>query len=402
MDDFNGVGLPTDSTLDTVLTGLRFEAMDNFLRTFAFRPDDKLVFLADRKLDPRVIHAICGVARSRGIKPWVIMSDTSQHTEVPMEFRPIVEQATFVVSSWFCSIIDPFCIEQRAKGQRWVKITYFRNLDLLDTDQARFPIDLVGEIIRQTAAQYPESGDFDLHFSCARGTDLTIEFSADMRQNLLASARWRGKMTANEPGCYVHYLPTHGPNLYDRTSVDNDDSVEVSLNGTVVPFWAVGFATPFDETIKVHFEDDRVTGVDGNSEEAAILRDMLIGGQIIELGLRLQPESAAPHGLPRRVEFTRRIALRHRPRETLRLYPPCDAGMGGTAGAHGSDQLRHDGHRRQRNPDRSGFPHRLARAVRRRHGEAIRRPGGFAEKLAGVISAGCSAYRRSASFPRRF
>ena len=291
MDDFNGVGLPTDSTLDTVLTGLRFEAMDNFLRTFAFRPDDKLVFLADRKLDPRVIHAICGVARSRGIKPWVIMSDTSQHTEVPMEFRPIVEQATFVVSSWFCSIIDPFCIEQRAKGQRWVKITYFRNLDLLDTDQARFPIDLVGKIIRQTAAQYPESGDFDLHFSCARGTDLTIEFSADMRQNLLASARWRGKMTANEPGCYVHYLPTHGPNLYDRTSVDNDDSVEVSLNGTVVPFWAVGFATPFDETIKVHFEDDRVTGVDGNSEEAAILRDMLIGGQIIELGCGFNPKA---------------------------------------------------------------------------------------------------------------
>ena len=291
MDDFNGVGLPTDSTLDTVLTGLRFEAMDNFLRTFAFRPDDKLVFLADRKLDPRVIHAICGVARSRGIKPWVIMSDTSQHTEVPMEFHPIVEQATFVVSSWFCSIIDPFCIEQRAKGQRWVKITYFRNLDLLDTDQAWFPIDLVGEIIRQTAAQYPESGDFDLHFSCARGTDLTIEFSADMRQNLLASARWRGKMTANEPGCYVHYLPTHGPNLYDRTSVDNDDSVEVSLNGTVVPFWAVGFATPFDETIKVHFEDDRVTGVDGNSEEAAILRDMLIGGQIIELGCGFNPKA---------------------------------------------------------------------------------------------------------------
>ena len=115
-EDFNGVGLPTDSTLDTVLTGLRFEAMDNFLRTFAFKPDDKLVFLADRKLDPRVIHAICGVARSRGIRPWVIMSDTTQHTEVPAEIRPIVEQATFVVSSWFCSIIDPFCRGPRASA----------------------------------------------------------------------------------------------------------------------------------------------------------------------------------------------------------------------------------------------------------------------------------------------
>lgn len=290
-DDFNGVGLPTDSALDTVLTGLRFEALDNFTRTFAFTSEDKLVILADRKLDPRVIHAICGLARSRGIKPWVIMSDTTQHTEVPAEIRPIVEQATFVVSSWFCSIIDPFCIAQRAKGQRWVKITYFRNLDLLDTDQARFPIDIVGEIIRQTAAQYPESGDFDLHFSNAGGTDLTIKFTADMRQNLLSSNRWRGNMAADEPGCYVHYLPTHGPNVYDRTSVKNDDSVPVSLNGTVVPFWAVGFAKPFEENIKVRFEDDRVTQVDGDSEDAAILRDMLIGGQIIELGCGFNPKA---------------------------------------------------------------------------------------------------------------
>jgi hypothetical protein len=290
-DDFNGVGLPTDSTLETVLTGLRFEALDNFLRTFAFTPDDRLVLLVDRKLDPRVIHAICGVARSRGIKPWVIMSDTTQHTEVPPEIRPIVEQATFIVSSWFCSIIDPFCIAQRAKGQRWVKITYFRNLDLLDTEQARFPIDIVGEIIRQTAAQYPGSGDFNLHFSNASGTDLTIEFTAEMRKNLLSSNRWRGNMAADEPGCYVHYLPTHGPNLYDRTSVDNDDSVPVSLNGTVVPFWAVGFEKPFEEAIKVQFENDRVTAVDGNSDDAAILRDMLIGGQIIELGCGFNPKA---------------------------------------------------------------------------------------------------------------
>lgn len=290
-EDFTGVGLPTESTLETVLTGLHFEAMDNFLRVFAFRPGDRFVFLADRKLDPRVIHAICGVARSRGIKPWVIMSDTTQHSVVPDEIRPIVEQADFVVSSWFCSVIDPFCIAQRARGQRWVKITYFRNLDLLDTPQARFPIDLVGEIIRQTAAQYPESEDFDLKFTSARGTDLIIEFTADMRKNMLATARWRGSMGADEPGCYIHYLPTHGPNLYDRTSVKNDDSAQVSLNGTVVPFWAVGFEKPFEEAIRVRFKDDRVTAVDGQSEEAAILRDMLIGGQIIELGCGFNPKA---------------------------------------------------------------------------------------------------------------
>ena len=290
-DQFSGVGLPAETSLDTVLTGRRFEALENFFRTFAIRPGDRMVFLADRRLDPRVIHAICGLARARGVDPWVVMNESSQHTEVPPEVRPMLEQATFVVSTWFCSIIDPFCIAQRAKGQRWVKITYFRDLDLLDTTQARFPIDLVGEIIRQTAAQYPSSGDFDLHFTCPRGTDLTIKFTGAMGANLLGSNRWRGQMTADEPGAYVHYLPTHGPNLYDRTSVNNNDDMAVSLNGVVVPNWAVGFERPFEEAIRVQFQDDSVTGVEGNSETAAILREMLMGGQIIELGCGFNPKA---------------------------------------------------------------------------------------------------------------
>ena len=98
-------------------------------------------------------------------------------------------------------------------------------------------------------------------------------------------------MAANEAGCYVHYLPTHGPNLYDRTTVKNDDSVDVALNGTVVPFWAVGFAKPFVESIRVHFEDDRVIDVEGDGKEAVILRDMLMGGQIIELGCGFNPKA---------------------------------------------------------------------------------------------------------------
>jgi len=112
-----------------------------------------------------------------------------------------------------------------------------------------------------------------------------------MRRLLLSSNRWRGHMTADEPGCYVHYLPTHGPNLYDRTSVDNDDAVPVAVNGTVVPFWAVGFPHPFAEAIRVVFADDRITGVEGDSAEAAILRDMLVGGQLIELGCGFNPKA---------------------------------------------------------------------------------------------------------------
>ena len=171
-----------------------------------------MVFLADRNLDPQVIAAISGLARANGVRPVVYTADTTQVLAVPEEVKPLLERASFVVSTWFCSIIDPFCIGLRKRGQRWVKITYFRNLDLLKTPQARFPMEIVGEIIRGTASRYPKGQDFDLHFADPRGTDLTIRFTAAMRENQLKSNRWRGKMTPDEPGSYVHYLPTHGPN----------------------------------------------------------------------------------------------------------------------------------------------------------------------------------------------
>lgn len=285
------IGLPQDSTLPTVQTGLYFEALENFTRTFAFRADDRVVMLLDRKIDPLVIHAISGLARARGVRPWVILSDTTQHTEIPEEVKPILSQATFVVSSWFCSIIDPFCIGLRKKGQRWVKVTYFRDLNLLKTPQARFPIDLVGEIIRATAARYPKGQDFDLKFSDRRGTDLTIRFTAEMRENLLSSNRWRGRMTPDEPGAYVHYLPTHGPNLYDRTSVKDDEHIVVPVNGVVYPQCAVGFGEPFKERIGVEFKDDRIVAVHGEGKESDILRDMLVGGRLIELGCGFNPKA---------------------------------------------------------------------------------------------------------------
>ena len=88
-------------------------------------------------------------------------------TEAPEELRPLVETANFVVSS-DRSIIDPFCIRMRnEKGQRWVKITYFRDLDLEDA-AVWFPIDLVGEIIRQTADMFLKGQDFDLKFGDKR------------------------------------------------------------------------------------------------------------------------------------------------------------------------------------------------------------------------------------------
>ncbi len=291
--EFLGRGLATREPLETTRVENRFAAYDVFCRVFAIRPDDKILILADKKLDPRVISAILGIAKSRGAaEPLVLMAHTTQIAEMPEWAKPHLEAATFVVSTWFCSVIDPFAIRmRRERGQRWIKITYFRNLDLLDTEQARFAPELLGEIIRGTARQYPRGVDFDMQFSDPRGTELTINVNAEMVDNLLETTRWKGEMIAENPGCYVHYLPCHGPNVYDRTMVRNDDSVIVPINGKLYPQWAVGFERPFSESIEVVFADDRIVEVNGVGPDAEILRDMLVGGVLIELGCGFNPKA---------------------------------------------------------------------------------------------------------------
>ena len=285
------IGLPPGLTPAITQTKNYFAALENFQRTFAFKQGDKVLLLTDPLLDVRVTDAIMGLAKARGAVVRQLMEASSQITAVPEAAQALVAEADFVVSTWFCSILDPFFIAQRARGQRWVKITYFRDLDLLHTPQARFPAELVGEVIRATAARLPAGKDFTVQFSDERGTDFSIGYTPDMRQALLGSNRWRGKMFADEPGCYVHYLPTHGPNLWDRTAHRNDANAPVTMSGTLYPEWAVGFAKPFAERIGCRFESDTIVEVTGESSEAAILRDMLVGGRLIELGCGFNPKA---------------------------------------------------------------------------------------------------------------
>jgi len=280
----NWVGLPAPENPARVGTRNYFQALDNFTRVFAIRPGDRVLFLADPLLDRRVIEAVSGLAQSRGASMRIYMEPSTRVTEVPKNVHALLEDATFVVSTWFCSILDPLCIGLRRKGQRWVKITYFRDLDLLHTAQARFPIDIVGALCRATAARYPKDQDFDLHFSDVRGSDLRIHFTPETCANQLSTNRWRGKMTAEEDGAYVHYLPTHGPNLWDHNSVKNDMRRQTQMSGVLYPQWAIGFAEPFKECIGVFFDGEHVSRVEGTSDEAGILREMLVGGRMIEGG----------------------------------------------------------------------------------------------------------------------
>lgn len=278
------VGLPPKLAPAITDTKHYFQALDNFCRVFAIRPGDRVLMLTDPLLDPRVVDAVSGLAKARGATVSAYMAPSTTLPSVPPEIQPLIRQASFVVSTWFCSIEDPFNVAMRKAGQRWVKITYFRDLDLLKTAQARFPVELVGEIIRATARRFPVGTDFELRFADQRGTDLRIGYTREMRDAMFAGNRWRGKMTADEPGCYVHYLPTHGPNFWDSTAMKNDPHAPVHIDGVLYPQWAIGFARPFEEKIAVVFKDKTVVEVRGASDDAHILRDMVMGSRLIEGG----------------------------------------------------------------------------------------------------------------------
>ncbi len=285
-------GLPRPVAITPASTRDYIAALDNFHRVFAIRPGDHVVMLTDPLLDPRVIEAVQGVAKARGASFISYMGESTRYVAVPEEARALLERATFVVSTWFASVFDPFCIGlRRKKGQRWVKITFFRNIDLWHTPQARFPVEIVGELIRATSRLYPEHGPFEMRITDPRGTDFRIPFSAAMRERMRTDNRWRGRNCADEDGCYVHYMATHGPNIYDPLMVGHDPDTKVGLTGIIRPQWAVGFAKPFEDPPEVEFRDDRVVAVHGRSEEAKILRDFIVGGTLEELGCGHNPKA---------------------------------------------------------------------------------------------------------------
>jgi hypothetical protein len=285
-------GLPRAVDYGTADVASHIQGNDNFQRVFAIRPGEHVVMLTDPLLDPRVVQAAQGLAKARGATFASYMGESTRYVAVPDEAKALLERATFVVSTWFASVFDPFCIGlRRNRGQRWVKITFFRNIDLWNTPQARFPVEIVGELVRATSRLYPDNGPFDLRITDRRGTDFRIPFTDAMRQRMKKDNRWRGRNFADEDGCYVHYIPTHGPNIYDPMMFGNDPDIKVGLSGTIRPQWAVGFDKPFDDPPAVEFRDDRVVAVHGDSDAADVLREFLIGGTLEELGCGHNPKA---------------------------------------------------------------------------------------------------------------
>src|SRR5207248_1893882 len=85
-----------------------FQALEQFVRVFAIRPGERVLMLTDPLLDRRVVEAVSGIARARGATLTQYMAPNTSLPAVPDEVKAIIEKADFVVSTWFCSIEDPF------------------------------------------------------------------------------------------------------------------------------------------------------------------------------------------------------------------------------------------------------------------------------------------------------
>src|SRR5688572_32085654 len=83
-----------------------FQALDQFTRVFAIRPGERVLMLTDPLLDRRVVDAVSGIARARGASLTQYMAPNTSLPGVPDEVKPIIEKADFVVSTWFCSIVE--------------------------------------------------------------------------------------------------------------------------------------------------------------------------------------------------------------------------------------------------------------------------------------------------------
>lgn len=132
-----------------------------------------MLLLVDRDLDPRVTELVWDLAAARGAEVRAYVGPTPGINTLPDEVRPIAKWATFVVSTWYSSIGHPvFQALRRDKGQRWVKITYFRDFDDLSSEMAAFPLDVLELLIRKTAAMIPRGVPLTLAITNARGTPL--------------------------------------------------------------------------------------------------------------------------------------------------------------------------------------------------------------------------------------
>ncbi|MBT7897905.1 MAG: hypothetical protein HN565_03890, partial [Rhodospirillales bacterium] len=105
--------MPPENILPSLALRNRFQAMENLSKVFAIREGENVLFLTDPLLDRRVVDAISGIAAARGATVREFMAPTTQLTDCPDEARALVEQADFVIGSWYASVNAPLFVKLR-------------------------------------------------------------------------------------------------------------------------------------------------------------------------------------------------------------------------------------------------------------------------------------------------
>src|SRR5207244_10801831 len=82
------------------------------------------------------------------------------------------------------------------------------------------------------------------------------------------------------------------PTTYGRTCFSHDPNKKPDMGGIVDPQWAIGFEKPFRDKVGIEYKDGVVVKVHGNSLDAEIVRDMLVGvnATLHELGCGFNPK----------------------------------------------------------------------------------------------------------------
>ena len=83
--------MPSPEVSSSTQTRQYFQAIDNLIKVFDFRPGDEVLFLTDPLLDRRVVDALTGIANSRGVHPREFMAPTTQVMSCPPEVKGLIE-----------------------------------------------------------------------------------------------------------------------------------------------------------------------------------------------------------------------------------------------------------------------------------------------------------------------
>ena len=77
---------------------------------------------------------------------------------------------------------------ERLENRRYTSTikTYFRSLDVMHTEAARFPLEVMSLLVQKTAALFPRGVDVTVNVTDRRGTDLTVVMPPDMVDRLLS------------------------------------------------------------------------------------------------------------------------------------------------------------------------------------------------------------------------